>query len=175
MAEKKIRTFNVELGYLEECAAWKLESRFFPSKVGGKPVWLDQSDLPSNILCGNCNKPCIFLCQVYAPFEELDSCFHRTIFVFFCKDPACCKYNYSKNFVVYRCQLNRTNKFYSFEPPIEAENWQPDIKHDLCRTCCVCGAKSCSHCGKCKVAYYCSKEHQIIDWKSGHKGRCLAG
>jgi len=175
MAEKGEGTLTIELGYLEKCAPWKLESRFFPSKVGGKPAWLNLLDLPNSIVCGRCDKPCIFLCQVYAPFEELDSCFHRTIFIFFCKDPACCKHNDNRNFVVYRCQLNRLNKFYSFGPPVEEENWQPDVTPNVCRTCCVCGSKSASHCGKCKVAYYCSKEHQVIDWKSGHKGKCSAG
>ncbi|XP_021926368.1 programmed cell death protein 2 [Zootermopsis nevadensis] len=52
MAENKKRTLSIELGYLEECAAWKLESRFFPSKVGGKPAWLDLCHLPNSILCG---------------------------------------------------------------------------------------------------------------------------
>lgn len=175
MAEKPMEVPIVDLGYLEECVPWKLESRFFPSKVGGKPAWLDLYDVPSKILCGNCKKPCIFLCQIYAPFEEMECCFHRTVFIFFCKDPACCTSNVNNNFIVYRCQLGRINKFYSPEPPIDEENWQQDVTPDMCNTCCICGAKSDSHCGKCKVAYYCSKEHQRIDWKSGHKGRCSAG
>jgi pre-rRNA-processing protein TSR4 len=175
MAKAEGNTPCIELGYLEECAAWKLESRFFPCKVGGKPAWLDSFDVPSKILCGKCDKRCIFLCQVYAPYEELDFCFHRTVFIFFCRDRSCCKYNDNKNFVVYRCQLNRRNKFYMFEPPVEEEKWQPDISAELCKTCCVCGAKSGSHCGKCKVVYYCSKEHQVIDWKLGHKKRCSSG
>ncbi|PNF25052.1 Programmed cell death protein 2 [Cryptotermes secundus] len=172
MAKAEGKAPCIELGYLEECAAWKLESRFFPCKVGGKPAWLDLFDVPSKIPCGKCDKQCIFLCQVYAPYEELDSCFHRTVFIFICRDPSCCKYNENKNLVVYRCQLNRRNKFFMFEPPVEEEKWQPDISPELCKTCCVCGAKSGSHCGKCKVAYYCSKEHQVIDWKLGHKERC---
>jgi pre-rRNA-processing protein TSR4 len=175
MAEKPREVPIVDLGYLEECASWKLESRFFPSKVGGKPAWLNLFDVPSNIICGNCEKPCIFLCQIYAPFEEIECCFHRTVFVFLCKDPACCTSNNNKNFIVYRCQLSRISRFYSPEPPVEEENWQPDVTPDMCKTCCICGAKSGSHCGKCKVVYYCSKEHQRIDWKSGHKGRCSAG
>jgi pre-rRNA-processing protein TSR4 len=175
MAKAERKTPGIELGYLEECAPWKLESRFFPSKVGGKPAWLDLSDMPSKIHCGKCNKPCIFLCQVYAPYEEMDSCFHRTLLIFFCRDPSCCKHNANENFLVYRCQLHRRNKFYMFEPPVEEENWQPNILPVLCKTCCVCGAKSSSHCGKCKLANYCSKEHQVIDWKFGHKGRCSAG
>lgn len=27
-------------------------------------------------------------------------------------------------------------------------------------------------CGGCKMARYCSKEHQALDWKSGHKAEC---
>ncbi|KAJ4429449.1 hypothetical protein ANN_21618 [Periplaneta americana] len=173
MAEEQSRV--IDLGYIEDCASWKLESRFFPSKAGGTPAWLDPFNLPDVILCDKCNKPCIFLCQVYAPIEELVSCFHRTIFVFLCKDTQCCEYNNSANFKVFRCQLPRKNNFYSFDPPIEEEDWKPNVTPELCRLCCVCGARGGSRCSKCKTASYCSKEHQIIDWKAGHKQRCSAG
>ncbi|XP_063228562.1 programmed cell death protein 2 isoform X1 [Bacillus rossius redtenbacheri] len=43
------------VGYLNKCEPWKLHSRFFPSKVGGKPAWLDLSNLPSDINCKNCD------------------------------------------------------------------------------------------------------------------------
>jgi len=29
-----------------------------------------------------------------------------------------------------------------------------------------------SHCAKCKVANYCSRVHQVYDWKNGHKRIC---
>lgn len=29
-----------------------------------------------------------------------------------------------------------------------------------------------SHCAKCKVVDYCSRTHQVYDWKNGHKDTC---
>lgn len=120
---------QVHLGFVEENEPWLLESRFFPSKVGGKPAWLDLKNLPSvkDLTCNNCKNPCIFLCQVYAPYEDDARAFHRTIFVFVCKNPACCQDNISNNLKVFRSQLQRNNEFYSFDPPIESKDWKIDI------------------------------------------------
>ena len=166
---------GVELGFVEEGESWRLHSKYFPSKVGGKPAWLDLFNLPNEINCARCNKGCILLCQVYAPIEDKETCFHRTIFLFLCKNPECCENNYNGNFKVFRCQLERTNEFYSFNPPVEDQNWEPDVKPRLCTLCNVCGNKGASRCGKCKTTFYCTKEHQIIDWKSRHKGVCAKG
>jgi pre-rRNA-processing protein TSR4 len=40
-------------GFLDKTDKWRLESRFFPSKVGGKPAWLDLLNLPptEQLLC----------------------------------------------------------------------------------------------------------------------------
>ena len=38
--------------------------------------------------------------------------------------------------------------------------------------CSVCGCPGGKRCAKCKGMSYCSKEHQIIDWKAGHKRQC---
>ena len=27
-------------------------------------------------------------------------------------------------------------------------------------------------CGKCRHRFYCSREHQVLDWKNGHKRWC---
>ncbi|KAJ9586227.1 hypothetical protein L9F63_020136 [Diploptera punctata] len=170
MAENLTLEGMVELGYLEESESWRLQSVYFPSKLGGKPAWLDLYNLPEKIICQKCNKGCIFLCQVYAPIEDKDCCFHRTIFVFFCKNPECCEKNYSGNFTLFRCQLKRANEFYSFNPPIELPNLEFDVIK--CTLCSVCGNKGTSCCGKCKTTFYCSKDHQIIDWKSNHKAIC---
>ena len=40
------------------------------------------------------------------------------------------------------------------------------------KTCIVCGISSSSHCAKCKNINYCSRVHQILDWKNGHKEFC---
>lgn len=41
------------IGFLDKTDKWRLESRFFPSKVGGKPAWLDLKNLPptEQLLC----------------------------------------------------------------------------------------------------------------------------
>lgn len=39
----------------------------------------------------------------------------------------------------------------------------------LCRVCGCLGPKTCSRCHK---AHYCSKEHQTLDWRLGHKQAC---
>lgn len=39
------------------------------------------------------------------------------------------------------------------------------------KTCYVCGISAPSHCTKCKVNY-CSRVHQVHDWKNGHKETC---
>lgn len=37
-----------------------------------------------------------------------------------------------------------------------------------------CSSAATSRCAKCKVARYCSSEHQIAHWKFGHKTGCTA-
>lgn len=82
---------EVDLGYIEECSSALLTNRYFPSKIGGKPAWLDLKNVPKpkDLECGSCNQPKTFLCQVYAPVEEKEECFHRTIYVFVCKNQEC--------------------------------------------------------------------------------------
>lgn len=57
---------TLELGFLQESESWALTNRYFPSKVGGKPAWLDLENIPSNqeMQCSSCSKTVIFLCQV---------------------------------------------------------------------------------------------------------------
>lgn len=56
----------IDIGFLEEKSNWLLHPRFFPSKVGGKPAWLDLKNIPnpSQLTCKKCSDPLIFLCQV---------------------------------------------------------------------------------------------------------------
>ncbi len=168
---------EVELGFLEETESWRLESDYFPSKVGGKPAWLALENLPSadDLACTVCRKPCIFLLQVYAPFEEKVQCFHRILFVFVCKDPKCCKQNKFDNFKVFRSQLPRENKYYSSEAP-DQDNFDSTKPHPSAAQyqdlCLVCGTPGAKQCGKCHRATYCGKGHQTIDWKAGHKKIC---
>lgn len=166
---------TVDLGFLEKSESWRLESRFFPSKVGGRPAWLDLKNIPKkeDLECDYCKNPCIFLCQIYAPFNDNLDAFHRTLYVFVCKNPGCCKTNKSGNLKVLRSQLSKCNSFYPSEPPIEEENWRADINANAwCKTCHVCEIAAPNHCSKCKIVNYCCRDHQVYDWKQGHKNTC---
>ncbi|KAK4887017.1 hypothetical protein RN001_003288 [Aquatica leii] len=165
---------GVDIGFVEECESWKLESRLFPSKIGGKPAWLELEHLPSlqDLQCGMCNQQMIFLCQVYAPYEDDENNFHRTLFIFICRNSICSQRNTSSNLKVFRSCLPRRNKFYSNEPPLE----QPDLNFSLSKwvkLCNLCGCIAEKHCGKCKAGY-CCREHQVTDWKETHKEICGA-
>ncbi|KAG6451816.1 hypothetical protein O3G_MSEX007355 [Manduca sexta] len=164
---------KVDIGILEEKSNWLLHPRFFPSKIGGKPAWLNLKDLPKpeEVSCKKCQEPLVFLCQVYAPYEESDDCFHRTLFVFVCRNGGCCGTNTADNFLVMRCQLPRKNDFYSYEPYEECEN-EKFAMDKWTKLCEICGIKAPSHCSKCKQTYYCSRKHQILDWQKGHKENC---
>lgn len=85
------RETGVVLGFLEEAERWQLASSQFPSKVGGKPAWLSLLNLPTvaELVCETCQLPTVFLLQVYAPIVGQERSFHRTLYVFCCKTPAC--------------------------------------------------------------------------------------
>ncbi|KAL4704299.1 hypothetical protein ACJJTC_012875 [Scirpophaga incertulas] len=164
---------KVDIGFLEEKPSWQLHPKFFPSKVGGKPAWLDKNDIPSNLeaCCRKCTDPLTFLCQIYAPFEDRDDAFHRTVFVFICGNKACNKPNCSDNFMVFRCQLPRKNDVYSYEPYNDTVDEAFDMNKwpELCN---VCGLNAPSHCAKCKKMFYCCRKHQVNDWHNEHKEIC---
>ncbi|XP_044729427.1 programmed cell death protein 2 [Chrysoperla carnea] len=168
MANLKIQS-NVELGFPEDFTDEKCShSRFFPSKVGGKPSWLALSDIPTpdQIACSDCNNPTIFFAQIYAPIETNDDAFHRTIFVFICKNKSCT----NQDVKIFRSQLAHLNQFYPSDPPdINEDNFKID---DLIQLCSVCGGSGPLKCAKCKAISYCSKAHQAIDWKKQHKQEC---
>ncbi|KAG7333943.1 hypothetical protein KOW79_002350 [Hemibagrus wyckioides] len=172
------RETGVVLGFLEEAEPWQLASAQFPSKVGGRPAWLSQLNLPSaaELECEKCQHPTVFLLQVYAPIAGQERSFHRTLYVFCCKTPACYTANDNRCFKVFRSQLPRKNDFYPYDPPPDEE---PAAGADdervlgsgvkLCRLCGCAGHKACSRCHK---VTYCCKEHQAIDWKQQHKREC---
>lgn len=171
----KIMPENVDLGFAENCEAWQVESRMFPSKLGGKPAWLDLEKLPTceDLTCNKCEDQLIFLCQVYAPYEDDENNFHRTIFVFVCRNSACSQRNVNDNIKAFRSHLRRENKFYPFEAPAEKPDPDFDLRNYV-SLCNVCGCFGTKHCGKCKKAVYCCREHQITDWKESHKDNCGA-
>lgn len=139
-------------------------------------------DLPDNkkLACRNCNKPTIFLLQIYCPIDGAEETFHRTLFIFVCKDSACHSHNSHKPFLVFRSQLGRTNDFYDYEPLDEETEPSTDSEMRLTRggvnLCILCGSNACNKkCSKCQTVFYCSREHQIIHWKAGHKNTCSKG
>ena len=145
-------------------------------KVGGKPLWLNRKDLPSEetVRCGVCNELMKFLLQVYCPLDGVDAAFHRALYVVCCRNKACVENHCvsSKSVKVFRCQLPRSNEFYPYESSTdstnveELPNWSTFPK--LCR---VCGFKATKVCSRCGNANYCSKEHQKLDF-AGHKNFC---
>ena len=60
------------LGFCVEAPADELQRQFFPSKVGGRPAWLDPVDVPTalQLKCLYTREPLDFLLQVYAPGER---------------------------------------------------------------------------------------------------------
>uniref|UniRef100_A0A182S8E8 MYND-type domain-containing protein n=1 Tax=Anopheles maculatus TaxID=74869 RepID=A0A182S8E8_9DIPT len=183
---RNMETTSVDLGFLEPCEPWLLTNKFFRSKVGGKPAWLELKRLPKpdDLLCGQCNEPLGFLCQVYAPVEGNDNSFHRTLYLFVCLTPAC---NQTPNpeartIKVLRSQLPRQNEFYAYDPPDETKesvssmNLHKSTEYSAVKSpvplCVVCGCRGPKLCSRCKSINYCSASHQRLDWKAGHKSVC---
>lgn len=172
----------IRLGFVEEDTDLRLlSSHFFPSKVGGTPSWLclDNLPAPENLQCSKCNGPTLLLVQVYAPIEMdyRNDTFHRTIFVFACPNAPCYSLGCNKTFKVFRSQLPVTNDFYNKDPPDEHIKDDEDMDEyphagKFQHLCSVCGVKGTKKCSQCKKTYYCSKIHQIADWKAGHKKMC---
>eukprot|EP00871_Galdieria_phlegrea_P005856 jgi/Galph1/758/GphlegSOOS_G5505.1 len=151
-------------------------SRFvFPSKVGGRPAWLEPKNLPTNLLCGSCAHKLEYLLQIYAPLEEdevgHEEAFHRTLFVFYCINPLC---SHESNFCkVFRSQLAAKNPFYSSDYTKNMERGkQQNFREAETQICTVCCLPASLVCGNCKRRVYCSKLCQQWDWKLGHKRYC---
>ncbi|XP_030368988.1 programmed cell death protein 2 [Scaptodrosophila lebanonensis] len=163
---------DIDLGFAEKArsTAW-LSNRYFPSKLGGRPAWLELEDLPgiSTLLCNKCRAPKSFLCQLYAPYDDIFN-FHRTIYVFVCRNADCQEANKANNITALRAQLPRKNKFYSEEEPSEDGEPLPAIQC-LKKLCAACGCYAPHTCSRCKSINYCSSAHQRAHW-SQHKPDC---
>ena len=168
---------EVELGFLEKCEdPAELTSASFPSKVGGKPIWLYPVHLPptERVQCKQCQKPCVLLLQIYAPLTDDPASYHRTLYVFVCRDPSCHKKDNSKSFRVLRCSLPKQNSYYCDSDDDDEDSQASSVDHTLSTPslCQVCGCFAPKQCGKCNKAHYCSREHQRCDWTAGHKLFC---
>ncbi|KAL9257466.1 Programmed cell death protein 2-like protein [Drosera capensis] len=153
----------------------------FVSKAGGAPEWLDPINLPtgSSCLCDFCSEPLQFVLQDYLDNAESESSCHRAVYVFTCQSIACLlkhQHQQSDNQLektslrsvkVFRCQLPLINPFYSSD----GINKAPSARGVA--LCCWCGTwKGDKLCSGCKSIRYCSKVHQAMHWRSGHKSEC---
>ncbi len=184
----------MELGFVEEVEdPQELTSSYYPSKVGGKPAWLDQFILPSVdvLTCKKCGKSLVHLLQIQSsscPAHEIDH--HRTIFIFICADFRCHSPGNTASFMVLRCELHNAienpnlmaevsksgSSVCSSDKPLDngcslSDNSSPHTRLAP-SLCIVCGIAGPMKCGKCKKMHYCSRGHQVHDWKAGHKQLC---
>jgi hypothetical protein len=101
---------EIYLGFPETPSKGDFNYENFPSKIGGKPVWLyPPMDLESKFFkCDTCGRNLFFLLQCYCPLEEYTHSFHRVIYLFFCH--MCWKS--SNTIKSLRLQLKENNEFY---------------------------------------------------------------
>ncbi|KAJ0398039.1 hypothetical protein ATCC90586_005238 [Pythium insidiosum] len=137
--------------------------------VGGKPRWLNPKAVPSRdtLSCLACSKPLSFLLQIYCPLDDQPDAFHRSLYVFCCREAGCAKQSQAR---VFRCQLPRENPFYPVASGVEGFT----TGEELPSLCALCGQRASFTCSACKVVQYCSKEHQKDHWSHGHKADCAA-
>ena len=165
----------------------------FVSKVGGKPAWTDLKTLPLEHSCKKCGKPTVLLVQFHAPHT---SCVEdlgeeatedpRTLFLFMCKNPHCHSPGDASPFHVLRYESGGS-KFGSTDPhsaspgaarshdmPSNSETGEVEKEEKITPLsfCVVCGGRGTKSCGGCRKVNYCSRYHQIHDWKSGHQKSC---
>lgn len=111
----------------------------------------------------------VFLLQLYAPINDIPSAFHRALYLYCCRSLACTR---NSNLICLRTQFPRENKYL----PLNSEDgvgkmiYQPEIFNQ--NLCVVCGNLGSQRCSGCKKVYYCTREHQLEDWKLGHKSIC---
>ena len=174
----------VDLGYIAPPShPLRLTRAYFPSKVGGRPAWLNPQHIPtaSQLTCAHCGDVMDFLLQLSAPIRAAEPTFHRTLFLFVCHRQSClARHSYSQPTVLcYRSQLPRRNAYYSYDPPPKLKSAggckaEVSVENECGGNalCAVCGVKGASVCSACKSVWYCGKRCQKRDWKHGHKQLC---
>ncbi|KAJ2614433.1 hypothetical protein H4S08_001713 [Coemansia sp. RSA 1365] len=169
------------LGYTEPVDE-ELAGDLFPSKVGGKPRWLDPTCPLSadQVLCDECAKPMPMLIQLSAPEDEPAEAFHRMIYVFACRNGACHKTEVKRCMRVMRAQLSEKNAIYREQVCGDSAGAgsNDDIEWVLAEhvkpapLCVVCGLLGNKACSRCHTRRYCSRSHQMEDWNTGHNVEC---
>ena len=117
-------------------------------KVGGKPIWLNpvQIPSPSELKCQHCEETLSFLLQIYCPLDEVIDAFHRSLYIFCCRQKSCVEHKEHPSIKCVRMQLPRKNTFYAENPDTDTDtgtgtgnNNNGDGNAVLPRLCCVCG------------------------------------
>lgn len=165
----------LELGFLQSSEPWKLTSFSFPSKIGGRPAWLALKHLPQLLSCQECHNPLYFLLQVYAPIEGNPACFHRTIFVFICKNGSCYSTGKTPTIRAFRSQLPYQNSYYPLEVTnlaLTLEEVSSKLHERMSNLCATCGCYGDIKCSNCNSVTYCCDEHESINWEAHHKSVC---
>lgn len=177
--------------------AW-LDYSNTPLAVGAGLMNDSNNNKSVELQCLSCKSQLVFLLQIYAPIggqndqfsdqaESLEDAFHRVLYVFLCSSKDC----KSRTFKAYRSQLNRQNDFFSHDPPPEdydEDDFDQELhdseehlkkfylnlyKKNLLNQCAVCGLACTKKCSRCNFAFFCSQNHQVIDWtKLNHKTLC---
>ena len=147
-------------------------------KAGGKPIWLNPRDLPTDVLTCNqqhcCGVQMHFVCQLYCPLDDDDNdeAFHRALYVFACPKVKC------RGVQILRCQLSKENDFYysdhdnDYDGITTTTNVQPSInnKDDATNNwgvnmCSVCNQRAVGGICPTQNRYFCGRAHQ----KEHHK------
>ncbi|KAL3160090.1 hypothetical protein ABBQ32_010870 [Trebouxia sp. C0010 RCD-2024] len=92
-------------------------------------AWLDPLQLPSptQLTCGRTGKTFNFLLQIYAPPpEDVPQAFHRVVYVFISQQGSHLKAPGAVKAL--RCQLPRSNPYYSPEPPRASQKLPPSLQ-----------------------------------------------
>jgi pre-rRNA-processing protein TSR4 len=151
---------EVFVGFVETLSDDELS--FTDSKVGGKPLWLWHSPPPfPSLLCPQCQNPMPLLLQIYAPLDWNENAYHRILYIFCCSDGRCHHYYIQRN------QISQCFKVLRSQLP--ASKQSPPFHNQYCH---VCNGQADKRCSKCKDVWYCSKYHQLSDWKAGHRTSC---
>ncbi|VDK59039.1 unnamed protein product [Anisakis simplex] len=107
--------------------------------------------------------------------ETLDGCIHLAMIVI--ERIELIQMNDASNMRAFRCQLPRRNAFYSydnaFDPDLDGDVpnpfFNPSTYPNLCQ---ICGCLATKKCARCQLVWYCSREHQAMDWSCSHKRIC---
>lgn len=167
---------DIDLAFLEPLApSWKFTSKYFPSKVGGRPAFLSLAPVidAEQVTCSRCKQTMRFVLQIYAPIDAKPSAFHRTLLVFACGRQTEC----ANEVRCFRSQLAKENRFYQATPP-DYDATEPDKQYEPLpgkfgqHLCQVCGVAASQQCSQCRKVHYCSRQHQTTHWKAGHKTDC---